>query len=150
MGYRYATVPDYETRTGVDVPTTQEPMVQVRLDDASNLIAVYLGPYEECVSDAYGEILTMLTVATVYRLSSVPAGVRSKSVGATSVSYSDTAAQLKLLPAEEDLLDGLIERACRTEPDPTYVPGLGTVGVNWGGYTNPDRHWARYVDMWVL
>jgi hypothetical protein len=147
--YSYASVEDYETRTGVDVPTEQEIMVQTRLDDASNLIAVHLGAAEQCVVEMFPEILTMLTVSTVYRLSSVPAGVRSKSVGATSVSYTDDAAQLQLLPSEQDLLDSLITAACPPNPDPTYVPGLGCVGVTWGGYSNPAEHWARDVDVWV-
>jgi hypothetical protein len=148
--YSYAEVPDYEQRTGIDVPADQEPMVATKLDDASNIIALYLGGCEEFVSAKYPEILTAITVSMVYRLSSVPAGVRSKSVGATSVSYNDDASQLKLQTNEEDLLDALIAGACPPNPDPTYVPGLGTVGVNWAGYSNPADHWAKYVDMWVL
>ncbi len=148
--FSYADVQDYELRTGVDVPTEAEDTYQVRLDDASNLIALYLGECEEPVSLAYPEVLAALTCSMVFRFSSIPAGVRSKSIGATSVSYQDEASSgQKLLQAEMNLLNDLMRAACPdTESD--EVPGLGCVGANWGGWTDPADHWARDIDMWVL
>lgn len=147
--YQYATVDDYELRIGYDIPATQEPMVQQHLDDTSMMIALYLGDCEPDVAAAYPEVLTMLTCSMTYRQSAVPAGVRSESVGATSVSYSDDYSQQGLLPAEEHLLDDLMATVC-VDTHPANVPGLGSVGVTWSGYSDPALHWARDVDLWVL
>lgn len=146
--FSYAEVADYELRTNIDVPTEAEDTVQVRLDDASNLIALYLGDCEEEVASQFPEVLTALTCSMVFRFSSVPAGVRSKSVGSTSVSYTDDASGMGLLPAEQNLLDDLMARAC-VDVNSDNVPGLGCVGANWGGWYDKDAHWARDVDMWV-
>jgi hypothetical protein len=147
--YSYAEVADYELRTNLDVPPAAEDTVQTRLDDASNLIALYLGECEPEVATAFPEILTALACSVVFRYNSVPAGVRSKSIGATSVSYSDDAANVTLLPAEENLLDDLMARACVDE-GPDNVPGLGCVGASWGGWYDKSAHWARDVDVWVM
>lgn len=147
--YQYATVEDYELRTGLEVADTAEDSVQAKLDDASNLIALYLGDCEPEVSSQFPEILTALTCSVVYRYNSIPAGVRSKSIGATSVSYTDNAGGMNLLAAEENLLDDLIGRACADETS-DHVPGLGVVGATWGGRSDREEHWARYVDCWVM
>src|SRR4029450_14127313 len=84
---QYALVADYELRTGMDVPTEQEPQVQVRLDDYSQLMALYMGPCAESVEAAYPDILTSLCVSAVQRSFTVTPGIRSESVGSTSVSY---------------------------------------------------------------
>lgn len=146
--YSYATVDDYELRIGYDIPAEQEPTTQQHLDDTSLMIALYLGDCEPDVVAAYPEVLSMLTCSMTFRQSAVPAGIRSESIGATSVSYSDEYSKQGLLPAEEHLLDDLMATVCADE-HPTNVPGLGSVGVTWAGYSNPAEHWARDVDLWV-
>jgi hypothetical protein len=148
--YSYATIEDYELRTGIDVPVDQEDTVTVRLDDASSLIALYLGGCEPDVAAAFPEVLTALVCSMVFRYNTVPAGVRSKSIGATSVTYTDEAASQQMLAAEQHLLDDLMARACPDNGGSDLVPGLGVVGANWGGPANYAAHWARYVDLWVL
>lgn len=148
----YASVEDYELRTGTTVPDEMEPTVQARLDDVSNLIELYLGDCAEPVEAKYGEILTSLTVAHTYKASSVPAGVRSESVGSTSVSYDTEGGPASLIGAETDLLDRLMAEAC-----PDYArdaPGVGMLGISMGGvgdayWTDPER-WARDIDVWVI
>lgn len=148
--YSYATVDDYEKRIGYDIPDAEEPTVQQHLDDTSTLIALYLGDCEPEVVAAYPDVLTILTCSIVYRQQSVPVGVRSESIGATSVSYADTEAGYgKLMPGDEELLDDLIAKVC-VDDMPTHVPGLGAVGVTWAGYSDPAKHWARDVDCWVM
>lgn len=148
----YATVADYELRTGTDVPDAQEPMVQQRLDDVSNLIELYLGECAEAVEKQFAEILTSLTVAHTFRVASVPSGVRSESVGSTSISYDTDVGPSTLLAAETALLDRLMSEAC-----PEYnsdAPGVGMLGISMGGvgdaYWADSSHWARDIDVWVL
>lgn len=127
----YASVEDYELRTGIKVPDEMKPTVQTWLNDASALIDVYLGPCKDEVAAAFPDVLTSITVARVQRQTSKPAGVSSASVGGTSVSYDRETSSGWLSPTETDLLDKLLDAAC--EPDPVGVPGLGELGVGWGG-----------------
>lgn len=144
----YATVEDYELRTGLDVPTDQEPTVQQRLDDVSTLIELYLGPCAADVEAAYPDVLTTITCLTAQRSFMAPQGVRSESVGSTSVAYQDpTEAVLGWLrPSETDVLDALIRAAC---PTAVSTPGVGELGVGWAGPPN-ERTWASDVDIWVV
>lgn len=142
----YATVADYELRTGADVPVDLINTYAARLADTSALIDLYLGECIPLVVAKFAEILTALTVSHTYRASSAPPGVRSESVGATSVSYDDTSTAVGLWRAETDLLDNLIEQACGPSAG---IAGVGTVGASWGGPLSGD-HWARYIDVWVL
>src|SRR3982750_1806998 len=141
----YATVADYELRTGTDVPVDQEDTVQVRLDDVSALINLYLGDCQDEVAAAYPDILTALVCANVWRMASIPVGVKQESVGATSVTY-DTSWTTTLAPADTDLLHTLMQRAC---PASTNAPGVGQYGVTLGGTPEPSE-WPADVDFWVL
>ena len=141
----YATVADYELRTAVDVPFDQEDTVQRRLDDVSALVELYLGDCAEDVAATYPDILSMLVVANVHRVSSVPAGIRTESVGGTSVTYADTGGAMALLPVDTDLLDTLIERVCGTQT----VRDMGQVGMMLGGVPE-DPEWPAGIDFWVL
>lgn len=137
----YASVADYELRTGTDVPVEQEPSVQTRLNDTSLLINVYLGDCAEQVAEAHPDVLTALTVSHVYRASAVPLGVRTESVGGTSVSYDTESVMLGLSTAETDLLDNLMDATCGRSS-----AGIGQIGVNLGGPEEDDYP----VWMWVL
>lgn len=149
----YATVADYELRTGTDVPVEMEPTVQQRLDDTSALIAVYLGECEDEVAAKYPDVLTALTVSHVYRVDSVPVGIRSESVGGTSVSYDTQAVLLSLGEIETNLLDALMDAACGTSGS---VQGVGQIGVTLGGavpgITDEFGYWPdpEDIDVWVL
>lgn len=143
----YATVEDYELRTGTDIPEELEPTVQQRMDDVSALIELYMGDCADEVAAAYPDILTALVCANVWRMSSVPTGVKSESVGATSVTY-DTEAAVTLLPADTDLLDTLMERACGASA--TVAPGVGQYGVKLGGEPDQPADWPEDVDIWVM
>lgn len=147
----YASIADYELRTGMDVPDAQEPTVQQRLNDTSSLINVYLGECTEEVAAKYPDVLTALTVSHVYRVASVPTGVRSESIGGTSVSYDTDAGPLDLVGSETTLLDALMDGACGESSK-----GVGQIGVNYGGPapeasdlfpTWPD---VDEVDFWIL
>jgi hypothetical protein len=146
---RYASVEDYELRTGVDVPIEEEPTVQQRLDDVSTLIELYLGPCAGPVATAYPDVLTTLTcVATQRSFTSGVGGapVRSESVGSTSVSYATTAITPVLgwlTPAETDVLDALIAAACPSSRSPA---GIGQVEAGW----DREQSWAADVDIWVV
>jgi hypothetical protein len=142
----YATIADYELRTGIDVPAEQEPTVQQRMDDVSALIELYLGDCADEVAAAYPDILSMIVVANVYRVSSVPAGVKAESVGGTSVTYDTDTVTMSLLGADTDLLDTLIERTCGQ----TTVRGVGQYGVQLGGEPETGDDWPADVDFWVL
>lgn len=146
----YASVADYELRTGIDVSTTQEPTVLARLTDASALIELYLGECADEVLAQYPDILKALTVSHVYYGFTGKPGVKSESVGGTSVSYAEPeegGGGYGLSPSETDLLDDLIDKSC---PGTTGSPGLGSVGVTWGGRGVPsDTAWMRDVDVWV-
>jgi hypothetical protein len=142
----YATVADYELRTGTDVPADQEDTVQVRLDDVSALINLYLGDCQDAVAAAYPDILTALVCANVWHAASVPVGIKQESVGATSVTY-DTEATTTLTEADTDLLDRLMARAC---PDNANAPGVGQYGVKLGGEPEAGDNWPADIDFWVL
>lgn len=142
----YATVADYELRTGIDVPDAQEPMVQTRLNDISALVDVYLGDCADEVAEAYPDVLTALVVANVWRVSVNPTGIRSESVGGTSVSYENTGVAPSLLPMDTDLLDTLMEGACGMAP---RGAGVGQLGVTLGGEPEGGDFPAD-VDVWVL
>jgi len=143
----YATVEDYELRTGIDVPADQEDTVQVRLDDTSALMEMYMGECADDIVAAYPDILTVICCSHVYAVSSVPPGIRSESVGGTSVSYADSPSGLMLPTTATDLLDELMERVCGST---TELPGAGTVGASWGGpFKRSDTAWMRDVDVWV-
>jgi hypothetical protein len=146
----YATVDDYELRTGTDVPDDMEPTIQARLDDVSNLIQLYLGDCATAVETQFPEILTSLTVAHTYKASSIPAGVRSESVGSTSVSYDVESGAVNLISAETDLLDRLMAEAC--EDFVNDAPGVGMLGIKMGGVGDEEAydHWAADIDVWVI
>lgn len=141
----YASIEDYELRTGIDVPDSQEPTVQQRMDDVSALVHLYLGDCADEVETKYPDILTMIVVANVNRMSSVPVGVKTESVGATSVTYDVEDHSVSLLATDTDLLDTLIERACGTQT----VRGMGQVGVQLGGPPD-DSDWPNDIDFWVM
>jgi hypothetical protein len=140
----YATVADYELRTNTDVPAEAEDSLQQRLNDISALVDVYLGECAEAVALAYPDVLTALVCAHEYRARATPVGVRSESVGGTSVSYDTSTGTSDLVAEEVRLLDTLIERACGQAST-----GIGQVGVTYGG-TDPYDHWAADIDLWVL
>lgn len=140
----YASIADYELRTGVDVPDAQEPMVQTRLNDVSSLVDVYLGDCADEVAAMYPDVLTALVVANVWRVSVNPTGIRSESVGGTSVSYENTGVAPSLLPMDTDLLDTLMEGACGLAP---RGGGVGQLGVTLGGPPEPG---GEYDEAWVL
>lgn len=148
----YATVADYELRTGTDVPVEMEPTVQQRLDDTSALINVYLGDCADEVAAKYPDVLTALTVSHVHRVASIPTGIRSESVGSTSVSYNTDSSPLDLIGSELTLLDALVDGACGGDE----ARGIGQVGVNYGGPREvaDDRFgWPEdfdEIDIWVL
>lgn len=141
----YATVEDYSLRTATNVPPEQEPTVQIWLDDTSNLITLYLGDCADDVADMYPELLTALTVSHVYRASSTPVGIRTESVGATSVSYDTETSVLSLSADEKGLLDTLIEAAC--ELDAAAAAGVGQIGLRYDTEGEGD---FSDVDLWIL
>lgn len=142
----YAGIADYEIRTGADVPVEEEPMMQTRLNDVSNLVDVYLGDCQDEVAVKYPDVLTALVVANVWRADAIPAGIRSESVGGTSVSYDTESAELALLPMDTNLLDALIAGACGEMP---RGGGVGQIGMTLGGEPEPST-WPGDVDVWVL
>lgn len=147
LGPRYATVPDYELRTGQDVPVESEASVQQRLDDVSSLIALYLGTCAESVEAAYPDILTTLTCMAAQRSYTAPAlGIRSESVVSTAVSYQAPATPVLgwLGPAETDVLDALMQAACPAARSPA---GVGQLAV---GLPSHGQSWAADVDVWVV
>jgi hypothetical protein len=142
----YATVADYELRTGTTVPADQQDTVQQRLDDLSALISLYMGPCAEFVEAAYPDILTSLVCAAAGRSFSTSPGVKSESVGSTSVSYVDYSSMrvAGVEPPEADVLDALMASSC-----PNFRasgPKIGELGVGWGGGR---KGWAADVDVWV-
>jgi len=141
----YATVEDFELRTGTDVPVEREPTVQAWLDDTSALIELYLGECAEKVEQNYPDVLTAVTVSHVYRASSVPVGVRTESVGATSVSYDTESHSLVLSRDEQDLLDSLIEASC--ELDAAAAAGVGQIGLR---YDTDSEGELSGVDLWIV
>lgn len=142
----YATVEDYELRTGVDVPADQEDTIKQRLDDVSALVELYMGDCADEVAAAHPDILSALVCANVYRVSSVPVGVKSESVGATSVTYDSDGTSMILGPTDTDLLDALIARTCDTA---VVAPGVGQYGITLGGEPEPTA-WPMDIDFWVM
>lgn len=140
----YASIEDYELRTGIDVPDDQEPMIQQRLDDVSAIIELYMGDCADAVVEKYPDILASIVVAQVFRVGMIPVGVRSESVGGTSVSFDDTTA-LSLSEADKDLLDALMASSC---PDFGRGDGVGQLGINYDGVRGDD--WPYDVDVWVM
>lgn len=108
----YADLTDYEVVTGQTVPEAEVPRIQRALQSASNLFALYLGDREaEIVAvDAYAALLNDLTVARVVRVRAVPQGIRSESVGGSSVTYDAAMATspFVLSPDETRLLAMLL------------------------------------------
>lgn len=140
---QYALIADYELRTGVDVPDDQEPTVQVRLDDTSQLMALYMGPCAEYVEAAYPDILTSLCVTAVQRSFTVTPGIRSESIGSTSVSYltpAETTAGAGVGVSEAEVLDALMGAAC-----PMYKgsgSNVGQVGTRYEAAPAHDELWV--------
>lgn len=140
---QYALVADYELRTGTDVPTDQEPMIQVRLDDYSQLMALYMGPCASYVEEAYPDILTSLCVTAVQRSFTVTPGVRSESIGSTSVSYltpAETTAGAGVGISEAEVLDALMAACC-----PLYKgsgSAVGQLGVRYDAAPEHDELWV--------
>jgi hypothetical protein len=141
----YASIHDYEIRTGATVPVELYDTYCAWLTDNSALIELYLGPCAEPVAAAYPDVLAMLTVQRTQRMASIPQGVSSTSVGGTSVTFVDGAyGSTSLWPAEADLLDRLMNVACGEAGGPNDVAGLGQLGVAWGGpaQETPDELWV--------
>lgn len=125
----YATVADFELRTGVTVPPEKIDMVQQRLNDTSAFVELYLGPCADEVEQRWPDILTAVVCTHVYAVGSVPVGVRSESVGATSVAYADATSVADLTESERIVLDQLLAQTdCGTG-----FTGIGNIGVTWGG-----------------
>lgn len=141
----YASVHDYEVRTGQTVPVELQDTYCAWLSDNSAIIKLYLGPCAEPVEAAYPDVLTMLTVQRTQRMASMPTGVSSTSVGGTSVTFVEGSKSSTVLwPAEQDLLDRLISAACG-ELGANEVPGLGQLGVAWGGPADEQPN-----ELWVV
>ena len=138
----YATVADYEARYG-DVPAAEENSTQLQLNDTSDLVRIYLGPYEPRVAAAYPATLTALVCARVHRGLSQPPGVRSESIGSSSVSY-DTTTVAWLTTDEMELLNALIAAIGGNVSSQV----IGEIAVGWGG--PPSVNELADVDVWVL
>lgn len=147
----YASIADYELRTGTDVPAELENTLQQRLNDTSALINVYLGDCADEVAAKYPDVLTALTVSHVHRSLSMPIGIRSESAGGTSVSYDTDTGPLDLLASEATLLDALLDGACGASSK-----GVGQIGVTYGGPKEPITDEFGFwpdpddIDIWVL
>ena len=126
----YASVADFELRTGINVPVEKEPMVQQRLNDTSAFISAYFGDCADEVEAMFPEILTAVTVDHVANVGAIPYGIRSESVGATSVSYNDPSTVGTFNTTEKDILDGLL---ARTSCGGDVNMNVGEIGVGWGG-----------------
>jgi hypothetical protein len=88
----YASIEDYQVITGSVVPEAEVPRVTRQLTTASDLFALYLGDREAEVVANYASLLADLVVARVYRLAAMPIGIRSESVGGSSVTYDSVGA----------------------------------------------------------
>lgn len=146
----YASVADYELRSGTDVPAELEPTVQTRLNDVSALMDIYMGVCAAVVADAYPDVLCALTVSTVYRDASMPVGVKTESVGGTSVTYDTGSGPLTLDGAYTSILDSLMESVCG--PDARH-DGVGQIGLAYAGPPERYQHgWPdpTEIDLWVL
>lgn len=109
------TIEDYETITGTQVPEASTPMVQARLDVIATLVWAYLGAQATTIDTEYHKVLVFLTAMKAFRADAVPVGIRSESVGSTSVSYADGFGDpLTLTLDERSVLDRLMGRPART------------------------------------
>lgn len=88
----YATLAEYEVITGSSVPEGEVARVERSLQTASDLFALYLGDREAEIVAAYPALLADLVAARVYRLRAMPIGIRSESVGGSSVTYDSVGA----------------------------------------------------------
>lgn len=140
----YASVSDYELRFHVDVPPEQEDALQVKLNDNSTLMALYMGDCADEVEAAYGDLLTSLVCTQTNSQIQHPAGIASASVGSTSVAYQSGSGETAWLnPATTEILDRLIMACCGPATD---VPGVGELGVGWGGPPEDEP----FDHLWVL
>lgn len=139
----YASVADFEIRTGQDVPADKQDALQVRLNDNSALFRLYMGDCADEVEAAYGDLLTSLVVNRTNRQIQQPAGMASASVGSTSVTYRGTGEGTWLGPEDTEILDRLMLACCGPSTD---VPGVGELGVGWGGPPPAED----VQTMWVL
>lgn len=104
----YADVSDYEVITGTTVPEADQPRITRALETASTLFALYLGDREPEIVVAYGPLLADLVVARVFRLISQPVGIRSESVGGSSVTYDHGMSPFALAGDEVRLLSMML------------------------------------------
>jgi len=144
----YATIEDYELRSGVDVPVDQEDTVQQRLDDYSALMTVYMGPCADYVVAAYPDILTSLCCTGVQRGYAWTPGIRSESVGSTSVSYQDLSAGAVggVYRQDTEVLDALMASCC-----PLWSPQASNKVGQLGVAYDRDSDTGGQVDQaWVL
>lgn len=144
----YATIEDYEVRTGIDVPPEQEDALQIRLNDNSALVNLYLGDCADEVAEKYGDLLTSMVCTRTQQQVNQPAGLTSASVGSTSVTYGQPGQGDWMGPDMTEILDRLILDVC---PDTTVMSGVGEVGVGWGGPVtteDPDVLWVVTGPPW--
>ena len=87
----YATLDDYQLIVGTLVAEADVARVERLLQGATDLFALYLGDREAEIVAAYPSLLADLTVARVHRLRTIPTGIRSESVGGSSVTYDNGA-----------------------------------------------------------
>ena len=85
----YATVEEYRVRTGATVTPESAARLTALLDDSSALVRAYLAANEPNVLIAFPEVLRALVVNRVRRLLFAPPGVRSESIGPSSVTFTD-------------------------------------------------------------
>jgi hypothetical protein len=89
--YRWATVQDWEKRTGTALTPEQADVVQQQLDDACALFALWMPP--GCIARAQAgdpavlAVLVPLLIAYTQRQENVPAGIASETIGTASVTY---------------------------------------------------------------
>jgi hypothetical protein len=101
-----ATLADYELILGVVVPEEDRLGIERSLNGASDLVSLYLGVRAVEMATLYPDLLADLVVARVHRLRTVPLGIRSESVGGSSVTYdSDVGRRLTLTEEEIRLLN---------------------------------------------
>jgi hypothetical protein len=141
----YASIEDYEVRTGQDVPSDQEDTVQTWLNDGSTLAKLYMGDCAEAVEAAYPDMLASIVVGRVNRQFQQPYGLSQASVGSTSVSFGKGTAETSWLgTSDTDLLDAMMTQVCGDAPRGSSF-SVGQVGAAWGGPPDED------VDtLWIV
>ena len=103
------TIEEYEKFTGALVPEAMRETTQARLDVTCQIVDIYLSPWGDAFDEARHDVLAYVVSMHALRMETIPAGVRSESVGSTSVSYMDNAGDpLALSLSERDLLDSLL------------------------------------------